>query len=312
MRPLLFPLALLVLLLVACQPPAQPTTLKVGLLPIVDVLPMYVAEREGYFARNNVQAELVLFASALERDAAIQAGQIDLQLNDLVSAALLNKDAERIKVVRLTYQGSPAKAMMLILAAPNSAIRTPQDLKGVPIGVSGNTVIEYATDRMLREAGLAPTEIEKTEVTRIPVRAEMLAKNQIQAATLPEPLASLAVQQGARVVLDDAQTGIGQSVLSVRTEVLQSNADAIRRFLQAYEQAVDAINAAPEKYRDLLIEQARVPESLKESFGVPRYPKASVPSERDVQAVVDWMVSKGLLAQPLGYDRLVRADLLPR
>ncbi|MBI2940764.1 MAG: ABC transporter substrate-binding protein [Chloroflexi bacterium] len=311
-------LVFLILLLVvpagACDflAPKQPLKLKVGILPIVDVLPMHVAEAEGYYQEQQLEVELVLFLSAIERDAALQAGQIDGQLNDLVSVALLNRESEAVQVVRLTYQGSPSRAMMVLLAAPNSEIRTPQDLKGKEVAVSGNTVIEYATDRLLQTAGLSPNDVKKTEVSKIPVRAEMLAKGQIAAGTLPEPLASLTVQQGARVILDDSQTGIGQSVLSFRAGVVEQRPEAIRRFLTAYEKAVVSINAAPEKYRDLLVDRAKVPPQVATTFAVPQYPQASVPSKADVAAVNEWALAKGMIGRALPYERIVNPSLLPK
>ena len=46
----------------------------------------------------------------------------------------------------------------------------------------------------------------------------MLAKGQVQAATLPEPFTSLALAQGSRRILDDGQTGIGCSVITARKD----------------------------------------------------------------------------------------------
>ncbi len=287
-------------------------SLKVGLLPIIDVLPMYVAEQEGYFKQQNLQVELVLFPSALERDSAFVAGQIDGELNDPVSAGLLNKDGEKAKVVRLTYKGNPSMAMMVLVAAPNSKIASAKDLKGVPIGISKNSIIEYATDRMLQSAGLAASDIEKTEVTKIPVRAEMLAKGQIQAGTLPEPLASLAEQQGAHRVVDDSKSGIGQSVMTFRQDVVAKNPEAIRRFLAAYEQGVTAINASPNKYRDLMVDKAKVADSLKSTFNVPQFVKGQLPAQGDIEDVVRWMVEQKLLDKAIPYDKLVAPGLLPK
>lgn len=305
----------LVVALSGCAPQAatkEAAQLKIGVLPIVDALPMYVAEQEGYNGEQNLQVELVLFPSALERDSAFAAGQIDGVLNDPVSAALLNRDGERAKIVRLAFKGNPSMAMMVILASPNSRIQSPKDLKGVPIGISRNSVIEYTTDRLLQSAGLAPSEIEKTEVTKIPVRAEMLAKDQLGAATLPEPLASLAQLQGARRVIDDSKTGTGQSLITVRQQVVSGSGEAIRRFLVAYEKAVNAINGSPNRYRDLMVDKGKVPEALKTSFNVPQFAKGQLPSQSDVEDVVRWMVDRRLLDQPIPYDKLVAEGLLPK
>lgn len=296
----------------ASQPaPKEIPPLRIGVLPILDALPMYVAESEGYFDEQKLQTELVLFPSALERDSAFVAGQIDGELNDPVSTALLNKDGDRARIARLAFKGNESMAMMVVLVAPGSKIAAAKDLKGVPVGISGNSIIEYATDRLLQAAGLAPSEITKTEVSKIPVRAEMLAKGQLQAATMPEPLASLAVQQGARVVADDSKTGTGKSVMTFRQEVTSKNPEAVKRFLVAYEKGVEAINKNPEKYRDLMVDKAKVPDSLRATLRVPVFARAQLPTQEDVSDVVQWMLDKKLLEKAIPYDRMVVQGMLP-
>ncbi len=286
--------------------------LRVGLLPIVDVLPIYVADSEGFFKAQNVAVELSLFASALERDAALQAGQLDVELNDLVSACHLNKDGSSIRVIRLSYRGNPKMPMMTVVAGPNTSIKTPADLKNVDIAISGNTVIEYATDKMLAGAGLAAGEIRKTEVTKIPVRTEMLAKGQVQAATLPEPFTSLALAQGSRRVIDDAQTGIGCSVITARKDAIDKRQGQLKGFLAAYQKAVTTIAASPEKYRSLFIDKAKIPEQLQNTLAIPPYPGNEVPTQAEVDAVAKWAVAKSLIPKELSYDSMVDATLLPK
>ncbi len=286
--------------------------LRVGLLPIVDALPIYVADSEGLFKAQNVGVELSLFASALERDAALQAGQLDVELNDLVSACLLNKDGSSIRVIRLSYRGNPTMPMMTVVAGPNTTIKTPADLKNVEIAISGNTVIEYATDKLLEGAGLSPADIKKTEVTKIPVRTEMLAKGQVQAATLPEPFTSLALAQGSRRVIDDGKTGIGNSVITARKDAVDKSAPQLKGFLAAYQQAVTTIAASPEKYRSLFIDKAKIPEQLQSTLAIPPYPGSEVPTKEEVDAVAKWAVAKGLVPKELSYDSMVDASFLPK
>jgi NitT/TauT family transport system substrate-binding protein len=297
-----------------CAPAAPPSSLKLGLLPIIDSLPLYVAEQDGLWKDQGVTVELSLFASALERDAALQAGQIDLVLNDLVSASLLASSAGTAgyQVVRLSYRGTPSMAMMTVLSAPGSAITQPAQLKGVEIAVSGNTVIEYATDRMLELAGLASADIRKSEVTKIPVRLELLAKAQVRAATLPEPFASLGESMGATRVIDDAKTGIGTSVITARKALIDGSADALRGFLGAYEAAVKSVTASPEKYRALFVDKAKVPQAVEKTLPIPSFPEFQLPTPADVAGVSAWMVGKGLVQQPISYDGLVAKGISPR
>ncbi len=300
-------------MVIACGPvPVETQSLRFGTLPILDALPAYVAEKEGFFTRQGVVVEIVPFASALERDAALQAGQIDGDISDLVATVFFNKDQERAKVVRVAMKTTPEQRMFAILAAPGLRIQSVSDLRNVEVAISTNSVIEYVTDQLLAGGGLAPAEIQKTEVTKIPVRMEMLTKGQVKAATLPEPFATLALEQGASLVIDDAKSGIGQSVVRFSQVALRRKPDAVRRFLVAYEQAAGAINSRPENYRALMVDKGKVPPSLKDSFKVPVFPGAAVPSEGEVAAVTRWLAGRKLLAGELPYKVLVEPGFLPR
>lgn len=301
------------LVLAGCGGLRQDTKLKIGLLPILDVLPIYVADQEGYFKEQGIQVELVPFGSALERDTALQSGQIDGEINDLISAAFLNKDEDRVRVVRIAMRATPDKAMFAILAADSSDIQSPAELAGVEIAISTNTIIEYVTDQILTAEGLAPENIAKTEVSKIPVRLELLDKGQVQAATLPEPLASLAIKQGARLIVDDTtHTDVSQSVVSFLLGTLKDKPNTVKKFLAAYEKGVKALNSDPDRYYDLLVEKGRVPEPVQGSFAMPRFPPAEVTSEAEFQQVIDWMLAKDLLTEPIPYDRLVDRNFLPK
>ncbi|MCJ7702035.1 MAG: hypothetical protein MUO62_10660, partial [Anaerolineales bacterium] len=57
-------LLLLVAALTACasqqdQASLEPVTIKIAALPVLDTLPMYVAESEGLFTKRNLEVEFV-------------------------------------------------------------------------------------------------------------------------------------------------------------------------------------------------------------------------------------------------------------
>lgn len=304
-------IAILALCLAACAPGqgAEDTNLKMGLLPILDILPFYVAEQNGYFENEGINVEFVPVKSAQERDALMQAGEIDGMLNDLISTGLFNRDEAQIKIVATARRAYPESPQFRVLAAPDSSISSSQDLAGVPIGISQNTVIEYITDRLMEAEGLSPDQIEIVEVSAIPVRFEQLMAGQIQAATLPDPLAQGAVAGGANLIVDDSQhTQFSLSVLSFSTEAIASKPNTIRKFLNAWNQAVGDLNNNPDQFSDLLIEKARVPESIQGSYQMPPFPEGEVPSQAEWQDVVDWLLEKGLIDQSIDYENSVTTD----
>jgi NitT/TauT family transport system substrate-binding protein len=305
--------ALFALSLAACVPAqkVEDTNLRMGLLPILDVLPLYVAEQKGYFEAEGIQVEFVPVKSAQERDALMQAGEIDGMLNDLISVGLFNRDKAQIKIVATARRAYPESPQFRVLAAPGSGIAATSDLAGVPIGISQNTVIEYITDRMLEAEGLSPDQIRVIEVSAIPVRFEQLMAGQIQAATLPDPLGQGAMAEGATLLVDDGQYGqYSQSVLSFSTEAVESRPNAIQKFLKAWNQAVGDLNDNPEQFSDLLIEKARVPESIQGTYQMPPFPAGEVPSQAEWQDVVDWLLEKGLIDHPITYEDSVSSDFV--
>ena len=195
-RKTLFILLAAVLSLAATSPGMAQEPLKIGILPIVEALPFILMEKEG----KPENLEIVVFSSALERDAALQGGQIDGGITDPLASAIMAGRGMDVVLASLILGSDPTEGRFAIVAAPGSSIKTPQDLKGVPIAISSNTIIEYVTDSLLTEAGLKESEIAKEEIRKMPVRFQMLMSGQVQAATLPDPLAHFALSKGAKLI----------------------------------------------------------------------------------------------------------------
>lgn len=306
--------AILASFVAGCVPvKSEDNTLKIVLMPVLDVIPVFIAEQNGYFAEQGIQVEGVPVKSAQERDALIQARQVDGMLTDLISVGLFNKETSKAKAVYTSRRSYPNAPIFRVLAGPKTAIKTTADLKGVPIAISQNTVIEYLTYRLLEDAGLKTDEIKMQEVSAIPVRFEQLLNGNLKAATLPDPLGQGAVAAGATVIADDTQRPeLSQSVLAFRTDVLHDKPNTVKKFLAAWEKAVKELNAHPEKYQGLLIEQGRVPKSIENSYKMPPFPEKGIPSEAEIADVLRWMKAKGLVNRDVPYADMVDKTFLPK
>jgi NitT/TauT family transport system substrate-binding protein len=300
------------LILSACGSPAKPTTLKIAVLPIIDTLPMYVAQQEGLFTKHGVNVEFVPVASAPERDQLLAAAQADGAVNETLADMLFNKDSIQMQAVRYALRPTEGHGHFFILASAKSGITAPDGLKGVEIGVSQGTVIEYVTERLLQSAGLTGDEIKTIAVPKIPDRMALLASGELKAGVLPDPLASLAVGQGAVIVADDStHPEYGFSVISFRKEVIDANPEAVKGFLAAVEEATALLNADATKYSNVLSDQKLVPPPLIGKFQVPPFPTAGVPTEAEWNDALSWAKDKGMLTVDVSYADSVNATLLP-
>jgi len=141
---------------------------------------------------------------------------------------------------------------------------------------------------------------------------QLLGSGQLKAATLPEPLATLAEQQGALRVVPDAQNpDHSNSVISFSAQAVKDKPQTVRKFLAAYEKAVADVNANPTQWQPLLNENKIIPPALT-NYKLPLYPKASVPTQGQVADVQKWMKDKGMISADVSYANLVEASFLPK
>lgn len=273
---------------------------------------MYVAEQEGLFKQHNIALEVIPAGSAPKRDELINAGQADGMINEVMSTIFYNREETLVQVVRYARTATTDSPVFFILASGKSGITNVEQLKGVELGVSQGTVIEYLTDRILQAEGFTKEEINTIAVPDIGQRMALLGSGELSAAMLPDPLASLVQQQGAKLVIDDSShPEYSHSTVSFRQVFIDENPAAVRAFLAAWEEAVKLINADPQKYADLMVERELVPPPLVGQFQVPQFVHAGVPTQAQWDDAIDWVSEKGLDAGQATYENSINDEFLP-
>jgi len=305
-------LSLLTILLVGCSGGQEVNTIRVAVLPVLDALPIHVAQAQGYFEDQGLEVEIIPVSSAPERDALMQSGQVEAILNEVVSTIFYNQEEARVISVRFLRAASPEYPLFRILAAKGSGITSVDDLKGIEIGISEGTVIQYTTERMLQHAGLQSEDIIGIAIPKIPDRIALLTSGELAAANLPDPAASAAILGGAVPVIDDTTIPeISHSVLTFNASVAMENPQTLQRFLIAIEEAVKDINADKDAWTDLMVELNLLPEPLVGKYTIPDFPTAGVPTEAQFNDAVDWALEKDLISAPVNYSTSVSGEYLP-
>jgi NitT/TauT family transport system substrate-binding protein len=207
---------------------------------------------------------------------------------------------------------SESAGHFFILASGQSGISDVSGLKGVEIGISQGTIIEYVTDRLLEAQGFTSADIKYLAVPKIPDRMALLGSGELKAAVMPDPFGALAVQGGAKIILDDSSDPkLGASVISFRKAVVDQRPEAIKAFLAAIEDAVSLINSNPAKFSTLLAEKKIVPQPLIGSYVIPKFPTKGVPAEAEWNDALAWAKGKGLLSADIAYKDSVNPSFLP-
>lgn len=297
----LFISAALLLSCCICACSEKKETITVGVLPDVDSVPVIIALHNGYFEQEGTDLRIEKFTSAMERDSALQAGAIDGAVSDILAAAFFENGGFDVKITSMT-NGS-----YKLLASPG--IENIKDLKGKSVAISANTIIEYATDMMLAKSGMGIDDIEKSVIPKIPLRLEMLQTGQVDAATLPEPLASSAIKSGAKMLDSTDRLGIDPGVVVFAESSIKGRGEGIKAFYRAYDRAVQYLDTTdPSEYIDILTEEAGFPEDVKDILTLPHYTMHALPSKEDFDGVIKWLCDKGLIDRVYSYEDLVSAD----
>lgn len=288
------------------------TTIRLVVIPVLDTLPFFIAQDAGYFADEALDIEFLPVASGIERDQLIQAGEADAMLTDIPGVGFFNEVRTRVQVVYTSRVSTEEGPVFRILAGPDTDIETPQDLANVPIGVSEATVIEYLTYRLLQNEGV--TAIRTIAIPAIPTRFQLLMSGELDAATLPDPLAQAAIEAGATPIIDDtvfAEDAFSQSVLVFTRGFIDANPEAVAAFVRAWDRAVADLNADPNAYRDLFLENTVVPESVENTYTIPPFPRGQITTEAVWEDYMEWMLELDIIEDVPDYEASVNADFLP-
>ncbi|MFP4508828.1 MAG: ABC transporter substrate-binding protein [Spirochaetaceae bacterium] len=307
-RTLVFIAAALLLAPVLPTRAGEHGTLRLGLMPAVNSIPLLVAQSEGFFADEGVSVELEMFRDQLYRETSLQTGRIDGSVSDLVNA------------VNAWYNGFPVQiasrtdGLFALLTSPRSGIESvdswPRSGR-VQLGALQDSVIFYEAFRMLAEHDIGPERLNLVPTYQIPQRMEMLLQGQLEAAMLPEPIASLAASQGAHMVLDTRMLESTATVMLFTPDAMRTRASAIRAFFRAYNRAVDAVNADPDSFREVIVNRGEFPPPVRDIMIIPEFEHARVPTVEEFEHLVDWMTGGGMISRRPRYRDIVDPRYLP-
>ena len=284
--------------------------IRIGVLQIADSFPLYVAVEEGLFQKHGLDVEIIEFQSASDQSVAYEAGELDGMMTDMIVQSLINKSSaeDGMKTVAMAFGGDASEGRFIVASSPDSGISAPEQLAGSKIGISENTMMEYLVGRYLEDLGVDLSSVELVNIPKLTLRLDLLMEgSDIQAAILPDPLAIEAESRGCGTVIDDTKLGknYSQSVVTLRKALIEDGAGTLDAFRDAYNEAIEKINADPDACLELFYEKANVAEPLQGRYGVPSYTPDCVPTEEDVTKIEEFMVKKGLLDSPFSYEEMV-------
>jgi NitT/TauT family transport system substrate-binding protein len=187
-------------------------------------------------------------------------------------------------VVAASYKIGKDDEITLVVASPDSGIKTPEDLVGKRLAapsIAGN--VNTGTMYWLTTLGIDPKSVDVVAAST-PNMPDLLRSGQIDAAELTMPYVGMMMGEGYTVVgnpLPAVSDPVQMSAWCANVEWANNNPEAIKRFRQALQTTVDWIAENPEKAIDILFEKTKVPAEYKPFMNLPDYDIAITAADLD-------------------------------
>ncbi len=281
------------------------THVNVGVLPITDDAPVYVALQHGLFDAHGLDVTPVTLNSGAEATRDLLSGQLQFAFSNYVSTILAASQGAQLRVVADGSQTLPNTNDLMV--ARNSPIRSVAQLRGKTIAVNATgNVGTMMTDAALRASGV-PVNSVRYKVMPFPDMAAALTAHTVDAAWMAEPFITESGEQaGAEELADTASGPMANFPISgyaTLRSYARANATVVAEFTAALVQA-QAMSA-----NRSVVEQAiatyinGMTPALVAAVQLDQYPAAL--NRARLQRVADTMLSAGLLTRDFNAGQLL-------
>lgn len=246
-------LALLALLLAACGQKAPKLTarqqqaqaareereaLKIGVLPTLDCLPVYLLRDSLLYDSAKADIRLKVFTAQMDIDTALVGTSVQVAVSDMVRAAHLGRRGTYLKALTAT------PAYWQLYTHPDEKIDSIRKLQDKTIGMTRHSVTDLLNVETMRKAKLASPAF-PAQINDVYLRLKMLRSDQIEAAWLTEPQATQAKLAGMKLLVDNSKEASRMGAIVYHEnpmDDLTKRARQMDAFKEAYNKACQLIN----------------------------------------------------------------------
>jgi NitT/TauT family transport system substrate-binding protein len=184
--------------------PVEKTKIRVGVLPVVDVGPFYMAIENGYFKAEGLEVVPVVTASGKAGIDGVISGDLDISQGSYPAA--FQAQSKKVADFKIVAEALAAKPGHLVLGvAPNSPVKRIPDIAGRRVAVTAkNTMCDLAPKAVMESHNVDYSKITWVEMS-FPEMIPAMQRGEVDAACLVEPWVTTAAKEiGAMPLLDGA------------------------------------------------------------------------------------------------------------
>jgi NitT/TauT family transport system substrate-binding protein len=285
------------------------TTLKVGVIPIADVAPLYLGMEKGFFREENLEIEPQLAEGGAAIVPSVLSGDYQIGFSNTVSLIIA---ASKNLPVQIVSQGvlagtGPDDAWDGVVAAKGTGIKTAKDLEGKSIAVNTlNNIGPVTINNVMEKQGADYTKVKYVEIP-FPDMNAALESGRVDAAFEVEPTFSGGKAAGGTVIFSSyVETAPSMTVATyfASKQYIESSGDVVDRFKRAMEKSLDYASQNPDEVRKVIGTYTEIPPEVLDKITLPQWkPDLNEPT---IQQVADLTKKYGFIEEVPSLDDLIR------
>ena len=270
-------LALGALLISALRPVAAgPIPLNVVYMPVIDSLPLFVAQDQGFFSKHDLNVTMTGVANQSVVVSSLASGSA--QIGTAITAVLLQADEAGLNLVVLggaSVFPVPKPTNVGVAVRTDSGIKTPADLVGKKLAVVGlRSYHDLMVRRWLKQQAVDPSRVNFVEVP-FPQMSDVLRGNQVDAVVVVDPFFHHIVDSKIGYVLGDFVANVPDGTLiqmyASQKSWAESHPEIVKGFLASLEDAGRFIKSNDLATRQSLSRWTKQPDTVVASATIPNY-----------------------------------------
>ncbi len=288
--------------------------MRVAYLQIIPSLPVFVAQEQRLFEKDNLRVKTIALGSSNDLVNAMVAGQADiLPATSLVPIIHLEiQSPGRVRIFSHSRMND-SNALDKIIVRESSRLHTIEDLRGKKIGVFPGTAPSHMLSAFLKKHGVDPASV---SMVQLPPQIQMssLESGAVDALFAYEPVTTTAlVHGGYRQLFGSVYADllnpcpIGASVISREFE--RNHPTLAARAVHALQQGVDYTAAHQAESRPLLTKYIKLPPEIAARVNVANVTLSNQVDVANLQQFIDLLYQTGEIPERIDAHRLVDPTL---
>jgi NitT/TauT family transport system substrate-binding protein len=289
-------------------PSGKTTTVKVGVVPVLDVAPIYLGRKKGFYAERGIELELTPAQGGAAIVPGVVSGQFQFGFSNTTSLLVARSKNMPVKAVAngVASTGKGGADFAAITVKKGSPLTSAKQLEGKKTAVNTlNNICDTSIKESVRKAGGDPAEVDFVEMPFDQMPAA-LDSGQVDAACTPEPALATVKAAGGREIASnfhDVSPDLTVALYFTSQQYARNNPELVRKFQEATAESLEYADSHPDEVRQILTTYTKIPGTLLEKLTLPRWP--AEPDRASIERLAELGERDGLFERAPDLDELL-------